>query len=154
MTAEPDPTVFEESHFRVFHCLDVDVPGYLIVAAKDAPEDWGGLDRRQQARLGVVVGRLVEALKAVVAPERVYVCSFGESSPGLHLHLFPRYRWMTADAAADGRTPPIDGPALLSRIRRERACAPRAWADAAGIADVVRRVRERLADTADALPPD
>lgn len=151
MTAETDPTVFEDSHFRVFHCLDVDVPGYLIVAAKGSPADWGGLDARQQTHLGAMVARLVDALKAVVAPERVYVCSFGESTPALHLHLFPRYRWMATARPADGRAPAIDGPALLSRIRRERACAPRAWADVDGIADIVRRLRGRLAE---ALPSD
>lgn len=145
MARNPRLTVFEDDDFGVSHCADVDVPGYLILAVKGSARGWSDAADRQLVRLGGLIGRVVAALAAVAGPERIYVCAFGEETPGLHFHLFPRYAWMgglLGERTGDG---PIDGPALLSLIRRERACAPHAWSDPAAVRAIVRSLRRRLA---------
>lgn len=142
MAGDPRFTVFEDGDFGIFHCADVDVPGYLILTCVGSPATWNQLNSRQMARLGGMIGHTVEALRATVEPERVYVCAFGEQAPALHFHLFPRYEWM-ADLCGAGLGS-IDGPALLSLIRWERACRPHDWSDAPAVLDIVQEVRRRL----------
>lgn len=82
-------TVFDDGHFRICHCADVDVPGYLIVAAEGEPGAWGDLTGAQRSRLGDVLALAAEAVRAVAGPERVYVCAFGEETPSSRTVLCP-----------------------------------------------------------------
>lgn len=145
MAGDPRLTIFEDDDFGLAHCADVDLPGYLILTVKGAARGWADAADRPLGRLGGLIGRIVAALTAAAGPERVYVCAFGEETPALHFHLFPRYAWMRD--MAEGRTGEgaVDGPALLSRIRRERACAAWAWNDPAAVQMIVEDLRRRLA---------
>jgi len=149
MEHDRELTVFDDGHFRICHCADVDVPGYLIVAAEGEPGAWGDLTGAQRSRLGDVLALAAEAVRAVAGPERVYVCAFGEETPSLHFHLFPRYAWMGMLFQQRTGASSIDGPALLSLMRRERSCAPRAWSDPDGIRGVVRALRRWLREHAE-----
>lgn len=145
MAGDPRLTIFEDDDFGLMHCADVDLPGYLILTIKGADRGWADAADRSLARLGGQLGRIVAALTAAAGPERVYVCAFGEETPALHFHLFPRYAWMKDMVRGVSGEGAVDGPALLSRIRRERACAAWAWSDPAAVQMIVEDLRRRLA---------
>jgi diadenosine tetraphosphate (Ap4A) HIT family hydrolase len=73
----------------------------LILQPKRHVEDIGLFTLEEAADLGIVLKRTCSALTAVLAPERVYVCSFGGLVQHVHFHLIPRMGFMPSDLSAD-----------------------------------------------------
>lgn len=119
MTTGSALLIAQTTHFRVDHCGDCMVPGYLIVSARSPVCSLSGLSAPAAAELGGVLARATRGIEAVVAPERVYCARFGEESEAVHFHLFPRTERLAeqyrrdAPSAASG----ISGPLLLDWAR-------------------------------------
>lgn len=132
-------------HFRVSHCVDCLLPGYLLVSPIEPVSSLAALDRRAQAELGSVLATATEAIRSVVAPPKIYCAQFGEENPQLHFHLFPRTEAVTAEylRAFPAQQNLIHGPVLLDWARsRYRAAEPEVWA---AVAPTVRALRAEFA---------
>ena len=67
-----------------------EVPGWLVVIARRHVESLADLDDEQQQSLGPVLARLSGGIQSVLGAEKVYLLSFGENHPHLHLMLMAR----------------------------------------------------------------
>lgn len=119
MTTGSALLIAQTTHFRVDHCGDCMVPGYLIVSARSPVRSLSELSAPAAAEFGGILARATRAIEVVVAPERVYCARFGEESEAVHLHLFPRTQRLAEQyrrdvpSAASG----ISGPLLLDWAR-------------------------------------
>jgi diadenosine tetraphosphate (Ap4A) HIT family hydrolase len=125
----PGGVIFENEHWLVDHSVSPSpLRGFLIIKAKRHVEDVADLTLTEMASLSEAMGRTTKALRDVMAPERIYVATFGESERHVHWFVVPR----TADL------PP--GPSLLADMWDRRwACSDEE------AADVANRVRVAIA---------
>jgi diadenosine tetraphosphate (Ap4A) HIT family hydrolase len=106
-------------HFIVEACSTCYVPGYLIVTPREAVESLSQLNSEALASLGPTLALTTAAIEAVVQPQRVYCALFSEETRGVHFHLFPRTKWLTAKYfTAHPRETEISGPQLMDWARR------------------------------------
>jgi len=113
--------------FLVHPRLDASpVPGWLVVAPLRHVESVDALTREEQAALGPLVAEVAGALRAETPCAKIYVSSFGEVVPHLHVHVVAR----PPDLPEDER-----GARLFTSGRR---------ADEAELAALARRVFGRL----------
>jgi diadenosine tetraphosphate (Ap4A) HIT family hydrolase len=117
--------IFETGHFRVEHCRDCGVAGYLIVSPRKAVPSLGAMAPEALADLGAVLARATAAIEAVLLPGRVYCALFGEEVRDVHFHVFPRTDALLAEyrrSTANGNAA-CSGPLILDwarwRFRRD-----------------------------------
>ena len=129
-TTPPGGVIFENEHWLVDHAVSpAPIRGFLIVKAKRHVEDIAELTPAEFASLSDAHGRAIKAMRDVIAPERIYVATFGESERHVHWFLVPR----TADM------PP--GPKVLVDMWDGRwACSDE---EAANVASQVREAIAR-----------
>ncbi|NKQ85618.1 hypothetical protein ELI44_36305 [Rhizobium ruizarguesonis] len=118
-----DFSIYECEHWRVQHCSDIAIPGYLILEPVILRQSLSALDIGAQSSLGQMLILCVRAVEQAVEPERVYTACFNETNSGVHFHIFPR----THDMNIFGVRPDIDtidGPMLLSQVRHKMRAIP------------------------------
>ena len=123
--APPGGTIYENEHWLVDHAVSpAPLRGFLIVKTKRHVEDVADLTLAESASMSDALSRTTKALRDVMAPERVYVASFGESVRHVHWFVVARTSGLPA------------GPSLLADMWDGRwACSD----DEA--ADIANRVR-------------
>lgn len=104
------------------------IAGWHIVDLARHAESWEALTVEESSALGPLLARATRAIREVTGCTRVYVLSFCEAVPHLHLHLAPRHSsnprgasWSIADLYRDvqgGRAAPAD-PALCASANLE-----------------------------------
>lgn len=111
--------VYQDDVVMLHHCLDVPIPGYLILAPRRHVEAYSELNASEMLHLGCIGQAAVFAMQQLPGVQRVYQASFGEVAGHFHWHLFPRYQWMVEEGAAEVRTEgQVDGPKLMSYYRK------------------------------------
>lgn len=91
----PGGVIFADEDWLVEHSLSpVLLRGWLILKPRRHVEHIADLTSGECATLGHLLSRTSAALKAALAAERVYACSFGESVNHVHFYLIPRYAGM------------------------------------------------------------
>ncbi len=117
----PGGVIYENEHWLVDHSVSpVMLRGFLVIKTKRHVEDVADLTLAEMASLSDVMGRTTKALRDVVAPERTYVATFGESLRHVHWFVVPR----TAEMPA--------GPEVLTSMWDGRwACSDEEAADVA-----------------------
>jgi diadenosine tetraphosphate (Ap4A) HIT family hydrolase len=123
--AAPGGVIYEDGQWIAEHGVDPLVRGYVVLKPKRHVEWMADLSATEAASLGGALKTLLNAMRAALAPERVYVCAFGETVRHVHLHLIPRYRDM-----------PGLGPNLMTDLFARRWECSISEAEAA--ADVIR----------------
>jgi diadenosine tetraphosphate (Ap4A) HIT family hydrolase len=121
VTPDASLVVFETNHWCVNQRDDATLPGYLMVAAKDASAgSLVELPLPSLAELGPVLGAATALVERCLRPRRIYHARFGHE-PGftLHVHLVPVFGWLLERMSADARYRALD--ALHPPKRRERA---------------------------------
>lgn len=110
--------VFELAHWRCRSFDECPLPGYLIVEMIRPVGSFAALSPDAAAEFGSAVALAGRIIEAVIQPERVYASRWGEVLPDLHVHLFPRTRWVLDHyrRAFPGEGPP-SGPALFEWAR-------------------------------------
>lgn len=111
-------TVFATDLLRVVAVDDVDYPGFTRVVVNAHVREMTDLEPPELARVMAAVYAVEDALRAVLAPDKVNLASLGNVVPHLHWHVIPRF-------ADDAHFPqPIWGtrqrepdPAALARRR-------------------------------------
>jgi diadenosine tetraphosphate (Ap4A) HIT family hydrolase len=119
--ATPGGVIYEDEHWRAEHGVDRLIRGYVVLKPRRHVHELGDLEPLESATLGAALQRVVSAMRVVLAPDRIYVCSFAETVHHLHFHLLPRYRSL----------PPL-GPGLVPDLFAGRwACSEEEARDAA-----------------------
>ncbi len=102
------------------HMPEINLPGYLLLAPLRHVEDAGRLTREEQEEMAALQSRAVKTILKLPDVRKVYIASFGEAVPHLHLHLFPRTGAMLKDPEClSGGVP--DGPKIFDLWRRRLA---------------------------------
>jgi diadenosine tetraphosphate (Ap4A) HIT family hydrolase len=87
----PGGYVVESENFLVEHApLQESSAGTLIVEARRHLLDFGEMTPAESAELGSILHRLVPAIKAATAVQRVYYLAVMERAPHFHLWLVPK----------------------------------------------------------------
>lgn len=89
------------------------VPGWCILAAPRHVEAFAELDAEEWAGFGRALARLDRAIRAELAPRKVYLASFGEQLPHWHalvaaVHGGPTGPSRTGPALIEGRADLVD----------------------------------------------
>ena len=106
------------------HMAGIDLPGYLLLAPERHVEDAGSLTGEEEREMAHLTSRAVQAILSLPGVRKVYLLSFGEVVPHLHLHLFPRTEAMLQDPASLTEGLP-NGPAIFERWRQRLAVSVR-----------------------------
>ena len=86
-----DPAVVRTAHFAVHGKIEVPVvPGWMIVAPLAHVEQVDALGSDAQAELAPLLARVSNALRAATPTARIYVCTWNEMLPHLHIHVIAR----------------------------------------------------------------
>lgn len=76
---------------RVVLVDDADYPGFVRVIVNAHVKEMTDLDPATLARLMAAVYAVEDALRAVLAPDKVNLASLGNVVPHLHWHVIPRF---------------------------------------------------------------
>lgn len=76
---------------RVVLVDDADYPGFVRVIVNAHVKEMTDLDPAALARLMAAVYAVEDALRAVLAPDKVNLASLGNVVPHLHWHVVPRF---------------------------------------------------------------
>lgn len=88
---EGGETVLRTDLLRVVLVDEPDYPGYCRVILNDHVREMTDLDAHAIARLMGVVLAVEDAQRAVLAPLKINLASFGNMTPHLHWHVIPRW---------------------------------------------------------------
>jgi len=118
--------LYKDSYVLLHHCIDLQIPGYLILSPVRHIESYSDLSQNEMLHMGRVTKAAVAALKRIDGIEKVYLASFGEETTHFHMHIFPRYKWMLHHSAEEICTDNmLDGAKLLSFCRKKYKTQPK-----------------------------
>lgn len=102
----PGNTIYSDDHWAVDHGLAPDattscasLKGHMVIRARRHVEHVYLLTDEELLFFGLLLHDVAEAVARAMRPERVHVCSFGESVRHVHWHVIPRYAGMPANPA-------------------------------------------------------
>jgi diadenosine tetraphosphate (Ap4A) HIT family hydrolase len=129
--AVPGGVILEEDSWLVDHSVSpVMLAGFLIAKPTRHVEHIAHLTDGEAPAMGRVLRKASDALMRVLAPEKVYVCSFGSLVRHVHFYLVPRLDSMPAE---------LGGAELLGEVFTGRwACSDEE------AAEIARKLRQAL----------
>lgn len=137
--SDPDSplTVYRSPRFILDHMPGIDLPGYLVIAPLRHVEHAGILEDSEREELARLQSLAVQTILGLPGVGKVYILSFGEAVPHLHLHLFPRTDAMllAPGCLTDGIP---EGPKIFQFWRKKLAVP--------GVPDGVRSLIPQLKD--------
>lgn len=120
--------IYEDELVYAYHLFsgeNVQYLGHLLLATKRHIPGFADLTEPEAQRVGLLIARLSQVLKICTSAEKVYVTSYSEVTPHLHIHLTARYpgtpaeylRWKIEDwpAAPQGNKEEIAALSQQSR---------------------------------------
>ncbi len=115
-----DRLIARDRVIGVYHMGNIALPGYLVLAPLRHVVRWGDLDRPEKESLERFRVLAESVLLGGDGVRKVYFMSFGEVCPHLHVHCFPRTRWMADDLSErEG----VDGPGIFVHYRKALSCS-------------------------------
>ena len=136
-TTDGGTQVLRNALLRVVLVDDADYPGFCRVIVNAHVREMTDLEPGQIARVMGAVFAVEDALRAVLAPLKINLASFGNMTPHLHWHVIPRF-------ADDAHFPqPVWG--ARQRESDAQALAQRR----ARLPELMREIALRLPQTAD-----
>jgi diadenosine tetraphosphate (Ap4A) HIT family hydrolase len=124
--------VYEDAHWHAATVLGV--PGWIVMRANRHVEGFWAMQPDEARTFGVALQLLGEVVMEVTRAERMYLASYGEQSPHLHVLLLARYAGMPSESR---------GARLLSHAA--------SWRDPEAAVLVATRTRELLEQRVRAL---
>jgi len=105
--------VWTTNQWAVNQRRDCELPGYLIVGAKDKnASNFTDLSTEAWAELGPVLAKVTSAPQSYFAPRSIYIGRYGHASGfSVHFHVVTVHPWI-AEAAADIHGE-LDGPEMM-----------------------------------------
>lgn len=133
--------IYEDTYVLLHHCIDSQIPGYLILSPSRHIESYSNLSQNEILHMGIVTKAVVAALKRIDGIEKVYLANFGEQTTHFHMHIFPRYKWMLNHSFEEiGTDNVLDGAKLLSFCRKKYKVQPE-FIDKEDIIAVIEQVK-------------
>ncbi|EGO65850.1 HIT family protein [Acetonema longum] len=116
----PGGLIYKNDRIIIHHCLDVNIPGYLIISPIRHVTQYQELVDAELMAMTKGMKNTVSILYRLPDVEKVYILSLGEETSHLHFHIFPRYRWLT-DTSNDAlfSEGKLDGAKLFSYYRNK-----------------------------------
>jgi len=112
------------------HLPPAPLAGWAFLCAQRHVQGPADLDDAEADGFGRALRRVSRAVRAVTGCDRVYAIAFGQGAPHLHVHLVPRFdaecgtaAWKVADwyrAVERGERPAADAAAVADAVRRMR----------------------------------
>ncbi|NRR31936.1 HIT family protein [Oxalobacteraceae bacterium] len=102
--------IWRDAQLAVIAVDEPDYPGFCRVVWHAHVKEMSDLSAAERSRVMEVVWQVEEAQRAVMAPEKVNLASFGNMTPHVHWHVIPRYlddahfpqpTWATAQRVSD-----------------------------------------------------
>lgn len=118
-TVTPPGGIIHQSANTILHlCLDVNIPGYLILSPLRHVSCYQNLTESELIDMHQILHRSTAVLQQLPLVGKIYICSLGEETSHFHFHIFPRYCWMLNDPSdmmhTNGK---VDGAKLFSLMR-------------------------------------
>ena len=135
--ADGGVVVLRNALLRVVLVDDADHPGFCRVIVNAHVREMTDLEPGQIARVMGAVFAVEDALRAVLAPAKINLASFGNMTPHLHWHVIPRF-------ADDAHFPQ---PVWGTRQRESDAAA--LAQRRARLPELMREIAQRLPQAAD-----
>lgn len=86
--------IYQDDEVIMHHCIDVNVPGYLVLSPLRHITDYNNLTDVELTAVMKVMKCVVAILYRIPNVEKVYILNFSEETSHFHFHIFPRYSWM------------------------------------------------------------
>jgi diadenosine tetraphosphate (Ap4A) HIT family hydrolase len=83
--------IWSDRQLSVIAVDDAEYPGFTRVVWNAHVKEMTDLDGAERARVMGAVYAVESAQRAVMAPEKVNLASFGNMTPHVHWHVIPRY---------------------------------------------------------------
>ena len=83
--------IWSDAQLSVIAVDDAEYPGFTRVVWNAHVKEMTDLDAAERGRVMDVVFEVEAAQRAVMAPEKVNLASFGNMTPHVHWHVIPRY---------------------------------------------------------------
>ncbi|HVP88222.1 MAG TPA: HIT family protein [Casimicrobiaceae bacterium] len=87
-----ETVLWSDAHCRVLHVSDAKFPGFCRVIWNAHVTEFTDLDEAARAHVMKVVALVEQALRKLLAPDKINLASLGNQTPHLHWHIIPRYR--------------------------------------------------------------
>ncbi|WP_166365513.1 HIT family protein [Pseudomonas akapageensis] len=111
-------TIYSGKHIVISHCLDCEIPGYMIISLQRTTSKLAEFSSAESAELMNGLAFAEQALNTLFVPEKIYIMRISELNPELHFHIFPRYASVTKLYLAEHNDRIIDGPFFFSWARK------------------------------------
>ncbi|WP_340024935.1 HIT family protein [Paenibacillus sp. FSL K6-1096] len=87
----PGGYIYEDEHWKLCHFpADQSVPGQLVLESQRHLLDFAEMTEEEAGSYGVLVQKIVSALKQATGAERVYTVIMVDGVPHFHAHFLPR----------------------------------------------------------------
>ena len=83
--------IWSDDQLSVIAVEDAEYPGFTRVVWNAHVKEMTDLDAAERGRVMAVVFAVESAQRAVMAPEKINLASFGNMTPHVHWHVIPRY---------------------------------------------------------------
>ncbi|CUH97541.1 hypothetical protein P22_3672 [Propionispora sp. 2/2-37] len=114
----PGGLLYKDDRIIIHHCIDVNVPGYLVISPIRHVTGYQELTDAELMAMAKGIKIMVSILHKLPDVEKVYILNLGEETSHFHFHIFPRYRWMIDKSnVALFSAEKLDGAKLFSYYR-------------------------------------
>jgi diadenosine tetraphosphate (Ap4A) HIT family hydrolase len=90
----PGGVFFKDNEVVIHHCIDVNIPGYLILSPIRHVTAYQDLTQAEIVNIAMILKEVVAILQQIPDVEKVYILHLAEETLHFHFHIFPRYYWM------------------------------------------------------------
>lgn len=90
----PGGFIFKNEEVIMHHCIDVNVPGYLVISPIRHVIEYHDLTDIELTTIAKILKIVVSILYKIPGVGKVYILNFAEETRHFHFHIFPRYSWM------------------------------------------------------------
>lgn len=100
----PGGTITENKYWTVRHCIGPYGIGAIIIGTRRHVESFADLEKEEVESFSFLLKDVCRAMRQALKPERIYINSWGETTPHLHFLLQPRYKGMIEEYGGTGST--------------------------------------------------
>ncbi|KKW67405.1 hypothetical protein AAV94_11255 [Lampropedia cohaerens] len=85
--------IYHDAHLRVVHADEPGLPAFYRVIWRAHVREWTDLPEPAQLRCLRAVAAVEQAMRDIIAPDKVNLATLGNMVAHLHWHVIARYRW-------------------------------------------------------------
>ena len=134
----PGGFIFQNEYAILHHCLNISIPGYLILSPIRHVNSYADLTLKELTAIDLILKQSVCILKQLDEVQKLYICSFGEETNHFHWHIFPRRM------EVDFNEQVIDGAKYFSEARKKYKVLEHEMLTSEKILRVVSYLQQRI----------